>query len=112
MKILVAFFYGNGIPCPLACQVCHACNGRTDGNVTEYFYTVYDTWQKSLNKFHLPEYYNVQIKGYVYINAYRMDQHELVTPQVRSAQLGIENTQFPELIKSELERVRAEVTYY
>jgi hypothetical protein len=63
-------------------------------------------------KIHLSEYYNVQIKGYVYINGYRMDQHELVTPQVRSEQLGIENTQFPELIKSALERVRAEVMYY
>jgi hypothetical protein len=112
MKILVAFFYGNGVPCSVACQLYHACNGRTDGNVTEYFYGVYNTWQKSPNRMHLSEYYNVQIKKYVCINGQNRDQLELVSPQPNSVQLGIEDTQFPKFIKSELERIRAEVMYY
>jgi hypothetical protein len=87
MKILVAFFYGNGIPRPLACHLYHACNGKTDGNVTDYFYEVYNTWQKSRNRVHLSEYYNVQIKKYVCINGHNMDQLELVSPQPNFVQL-------------------------
>jgi hypothetical protein len=41
-----------------------------------------------------------------------MDQLELVSPQPNIVQLGIEDTQFPKFIKSELEHVRAEVMYY
>jgi hypothetical protein len=111
LKNLVAFFYGNGIPCPLACQLYHACNGQTDGNVTEYLYGVYDTWQKLTDGVHFSEYYNVRIGKYICINGCNRDQLELVSPQPSFVQLGIENTQFPKLIKSEIERVK-EIPYY
>ena len=28
LEELIAFFFGSGIPCPMACQLYHACNGR------------------------------------------------------------------------------------
>jgi hypothetical protein len=28
LKKVIAFFFGNGVPCALACQLYHACNGK------------------------------------------------------------------------------------
>lgn len=66
LKKLIAFFYGNDVPCPMACQLYHACNDKSNACVTEYFYRLYFIRQRSLYKVHLAEYYNLCIKKCVY----------------------------------------------
>jgi hypothetical protein len=34
LKMLVAFFYGNGAPCPLVSQLYHACNDNSSAEDT------------------------------------------------------------------------------
>jgi hypothetical protein len=41
-----------------------------------------------------------------------MNRRELVLPAVSCTTLGIGNTEFPQIIKCKLERVRGEVFYY
>ena len=50
---LIAFFYGNGIPCPMACQLYHACNSESTAIVTEEFYTTYSFWESCTHEVHL-----------------------------------------------------------
>jgi len=40
LEDLIAFFYGNGIPCPMASQLHHACNTKT-ASVTEDIYKTF-----------------------------------------------------------------------
>jgi len=41
MVEVIAFFYGNGIPCSMASQLYHACNTETDVSVTEHMYKTF-----------------------------------------------------------------------
>jgi hypothetical protein len=42
LKMLVAFFYGNGAPCPLVSQLYRACNDNPSAEDTQTFYNNYD----------------------------------------------------------------------
>jgi hypothetical protein len=46
LKMLVAFFYGNGAPCPLASQLYNACNDNSAED-TQTFYDYYALWDRS-----------------------------------------------------------------
>jgi hypothetical protein len=58
-------FYGNGVPCSLACQFYHACNSRATAIATEHFYTTYSFWQSCTYEVHLARYFNTSLKMYV-----------------------------------------------
>ena len=96
----------------MACQLHHACNGRTNAYVTKHFYTQYAFWESSTYKVHLARYYNMSVKKYVYINGPLRNQLELFLPEVECDKFGINNTAFPHLIRPMLESVRATVNYY
>jgi len=95
---VLAFCYGNGIPCPMAYQLFHACNGRTNAYTIEHFYTQYSFWESSTDEVHLLRYYNMSVKKYVYINGPLRNQLALVLPEMGCVKFRIDNTAFPLLI--------------
>lgn len=112
LEELIAFFFGSGIPCPMACQLYHACNGRVTAYVTEHFYTTYSFWDSCTYEVHLASYYNMSIQKYVYINGSLRNPCELVLTQIGYVRIGIDNAPFPHLIRVVLECIRATVNYY
>jgi len=111
LESLIAFFYGNGIPCPMACQFYHACNSRATASVTEQFYTTYSFCKSCTYEVHLVQYYNMILKRYVYINGSYRDPRELVQLQL-PVRIGIDNAPFPTIIRFLLEGIRSSVDYY
>jgi hypothetical protein len=108
---LIAFFYGNGIPCHVACQLYHACNSKSTAIVTEQFYTTYCFWESCTHEVHLAQYFDMRLKKYVYINGRYRDPCELVQLQL-PVKMGIDNTPFPTIIRCWLNRIRSSVDYY
>ena len=60
---LIVFFFGNGIPCPMACQFYHACNSRATASVTEQFYATNSFWESRTHEVHLAQYFNMTLKS-------------------------------------------------
>jgi hypothetical protein len=62
-KVIAFFFFGNDIPCELACKFYQACNGTVSRFVAvsrfvnEQFQEWYGVWQRSQNKFHMAYVY-------------------------------------------------------
>jgi len=108
---LIAFFFGNGIPCPMACRFYHACNSKATASVTEQFYTTYSFWESCTYEVHLAQYFNMRLKKYVYINGSQWDPYELVQLQL-PVKIGIDNTPFPNIIRCLLNGIRSSVEYY
>jgi len=108
---LIAFFYGKGIPCPMACQFFHACNSKATANVTEQFYAIYSFWESCTYEVHLAQYFNMTLKKYVYINGSYKDPCELVHLQL-PVKIGIDNTPFPTVIRFLLNGICTSVDYY
>jgi len=111
LENLIAFFYGNGIPCPVACQFYYACNSRATASVTEQFYMTYSFWKSCTYEVHLASYYNMILKKYVHINGSYRDPSELVQLQL-PVRIGIDNAPLPTIIRFLLEGIRSSVDYY
>jgi len=112
LKELTAFFYGNGVPCPMASQLCHACNPKTTATVTDYLYKKYSDWDCSMFETHLARYYNMRFKKYMYINGSCRDHYEPADSFLtQNIKLGIGNTPFPSVIRCWLDGIRS-VPYY
>ena len=60
---LIAFFFRNGIPCPMTCQFYHACNSRAMASVTEQFYATNSFWDSRTHEVHLAQYFNMTLKS-------------------------------------------------
>jgi hypothetical protein len=90
LRKLVAFFFGNGAPCPLASKLFHACNIHSSVDDTETIYKTYKEWEKNAFDRHLSKY-NRQLRKYVYLNGKRRDQNELVSNMMNPVPLGIYN---------------------
>ena len=60
---LIAFFFRNGIPCPMTCQFYHACNSRATASVTEQFYATNSFWESRTHEVHLAQYFNMTLKS-------------------------------------------------
>ena len=107
---LIAFFYGNGVPCPMANQLFYACNPKATGLATEHIYATYSYWD-SCSEEHLAKYYNMRLGQYVYMNGIDVpDTFEPVSFPPYD-KIGIDNTPFPTLIRRWLPHVRL-VPYY
>jgi len=111
LESLIAFIYGNGIPCPMACQFYHACNSRATASVTEQFHTTYSFWESCTYEVHLAQYFNMSLKKYVYINGSYRHPYELDQLQL-PVRIGIDNTPFPTIIRFLLNGIRSSVDYY
>jgi len=113
MEELTAFFYGNGIPCPMASQLYHACNTKSTASVTDHIYETYSFWDSCMFERHLAKYYNMRLKKYVYINGSCRDRYEPVENiWAQNVKLGIDNTPYPTIIRCWLEEIRISVDYY
>jgi len=113
LEDLIAFFYGNGIPCPMASQLYHVCNTKTTASVTEHIDKTYSFWDSCTFEVHLAKYYNMRLKKYVYINGSCRDSYEPVEAAwTANVKIGIDNTPFPTLIRCWLNEIRLSVDYY
>ena len=46
LEKFIAFFFGNGVPLPMACQFFAACSGHPFHLVKQQFSYLYDTWSQ------------------------------------------------------------------
>jgi len=109
--MVIAFFFGNGVPCLVARQFYHAYNGRKSLYIciNEEFHDRYRTRQQSSSDYkpHVAEYYNMHWGKYLYINGSCLNQFEPVLYRAdMPVKFGIENTGFPHLLWSMLKHVR------
>jgi hypothetical protein len=106
---LIAFFYGNNVPCPSAVQLYHSCNNTSNGRATDLFYETY-IWIRSSYARHLDIYYNTRIKKIAYINFIVENPSEIVNLRTDNVLLGFE-TLDETYIKEKLELIQA-MPYY
>ena len=107
---VISFFYGNGVPPAWAYTFYNACNVRgsdaasrfVEDQTKEWYYL----WQRSRVRRHMAEYYNVHSKKFYYINGDRLNQQELVLPEVTTMQFGIDDTTHPRRIRRRLHQIR------
>lgn len=69
------------------------------------FHLWYDVWLESEYEYQMYKYYNMRLGKYIYICGAYLNQFEAVKPQIPLSYFGIDNTGFPVLIRSMLERV-------
>jgi hypothetical protein len=111
LKKVIAFFFGNDVPCELACDFYRACNGTASRSVAvsrfvgEQFHEWYCSWRRSRNKVHMAEYYNMRLRKHVYINGSLYGQNEPVLPETTVMDFGIDNTRCRLMIQGVLENV-------
>jgi hypothetical protein len=98
LRKLLAFFYGNGTPCPLASQLYHACNNHSTSEEADIIYRTYEDWDKTQFARHMSKYYNLRHKKYVYLNGKRRGQNQMVPNITNPIPLGIYNTGFSFLV--------------
>ena len=105
-------FFGNDVPKALVYRLYHARNQETTELVRELFYEWYFIRQKSKYTGHMFMYYNMCMKQYVHLNGSYLNKLEPVESVVGEladvTSFGIDNTCCPNLLRSMLERVRAE----
>jgi hypothetical protein len=109
---LLAFFFGNGAPCPIASQLFHACNMHSNADDTATIYKTYEEWEKTPFGRHMSKYYNLRQNKYVYLNGKRRDQNEMVPKMMDFVPVGINNTEFPFLIMGRKEHIWAANVFY
>ena len=97
-------FYGNEVPLELAYKFYNACNGTAPRFVVEQSREWYCVLQCSRYKPYMAQYYNMIFKNLIYINGSRLNQLELVLPEVTVRDFGIDNTTHPQLIRRKLEK--------
>jgi hypothetical protein len=112
MQKLLAFFYGNGAPCPFASQLFHACNTHSTAADNQIIYDTYEEWDKNQMGKHISKYYNLRSRKYVYLNGRQENQQERVPNLTEPPPLGIHNTGFPFLINLQLVRLRHTNVFY
>ena len=108
---VIAFFYGNGVPCHMAKQLFYACNPNASGLATEHFYNTYSDWDSRSEEHHLASYYNMRLRMYVYLNGSNCNTTYETVPFPPFDRIGIDNTPFPTMIRCWLPQVRI-VPYY
>jgi len=108
---LIAFFYGNGVPCHMAKQLFYACNPKATGLATVHIYATYSYWDSRSEDEHLAKYYNMRLRRYVYLNGIDVLNTFEPVPFEPNEKIGIDNTPFPTLIRCWLPHVRL-VPYY
>jgi hypothetical protein len=98
LKKVIAFFYGNGVPCFIACRFFQVCNGTASRSeavskfVNEQFHEWYYVWMISLEKIHMSIYYDMKVRTHTYINGSYYRRHEPVIPELPVVNFGIDNT--------------------
>ena len=106
---VIAFFYGNGIPCALACRFYKACNWRRSSFINEEFHDRYRLAKFSNSyKPHMSSYYNICHGKFFYVSGLQLNQQELVLPEVHLTDFAIEGTGCPCVIHGKLELVYQE----
>jgi hypothetical protein len=106
----IAFCYGNGIPRSKASQLYHACNTQTTASVTEEIYETYSRWDSCSYKGLRAIFYHMSLRRYVYLNGLDGNPFESF-PHAPPVKLGIDNTPYPTMIRSQLSRALS-VPYY
>jgi hypothetical protein len=105
LKKVIAFLFGNDVPCELACRFYQAYNGTASWFVGDQFQEWYDVWLKSRNKLQMAMYYNMRLGKHMYINGSCYNQSEHVMPKLPVLKFGIGNTGCRLLILGMLEDV-------
>lgn len=77
---VIAFFYGNDVPCVLACRFYNVCNGKASRFVAEQFHEWYCVWHTHTSKRHMAEYWNMRLGKFIHINGSLLSQSEPVLP--------------------------------
>jgi hypothetical protein len=98
LKKVIAFFYGNDVPQPLAYQFYNACNGKASRFVLERFREWYHIWHKRRCRPHMSVYWNMRLGKFIHINGSMLNQSEPVLPEVSELLFGIDNTGIPSRI--------------
>jgi hypothetical protein len=106
----IAFCYGNGIPSSMASQLYHACNTQSSASVTEEIYETYSRWDSCSYKGPRAIFYHMSLRRYVYLTGLDGNPSESF-PDSPPVKLGIDNTPYPNIIRSLLPRARL-VPYY
>jgi hypothetical protein len=102
LKKVIALFFGNDVPCKMACRFYHACNGPASGFVGEQFREWCSVWQRSQNKIHMA----MRLRKQVYINSSLYNQCEPVLSEPPVTDFSIDNTYCRRLILGVLENVK------
>ena len=80
IRIVSTFFYGNGVPSELTCQLYETCSGRKVTNEVCFWYDWFRTVMFGYG-IHLGKYYNLRIRKYLYVNGPKLCQCEPVIPK-------------------------------
>jgi hypothetical protein len=109
--VAASFFFGNDVPCELTCRFYQTCNGTVSRSVAvsrfvdEQFQEWYSAWERSKNKIHMAEYYNMRLRKLMYINGSNYNQCEPVMPELPVLIFNINNTGCRLLTRGVLENV-------
>ena len=87
--LLSAFFYGNYISPSLATNLHELCNIHFTSLVGGKMRNYYIEWQRSRCTPHLSQYYDIQLRRFLWING-SLNQREVVQPEVTVMDFGFE----------------------
>jgi hypothetical protein len=111
VRILAAFFYGNGVPLHMATQLYEVCNNTCNLNTIIYMSELYAQWSPSVYLpteygFHMFRYYDISKSKHFWVNKkYLYNQTEEDTHS-GTIPLGITNTGCYHLIYTILRSVQ------
>jgi hypothetical protein len=72
-----SLLYGNGVPVATAVRCYTSCNGyEYNSTITEGIYSWYTARDKATYSWHMLEYYNMRVKGMVWIKGKAFGQRE------------------------------------
>jgi hypothetical protein len=92
VKIVAAFFFGNGVPYFMAHQFYFLINFRVFEQASVCMRLHYVMWQALRFRPHMGEYFNTTFKKMVWINGSTLPQTEFVEPEVMQTPIGTELT--------------------
>ena len=95
IRLPSAFFYGNYISPSLATRLYEHCNIHFTSLVGVKMRKYCIEWQRRICTPHLSQYYDVQLRRYLWINGSSLNQREVVQPEVTVMDFGFERC-FPE----------------
>jgi hypothetical protein len=95
IKLLSAFFYGSYTPPSLATKLYELCNIHFTSLVGGKMRNYYIDWQGRGCTPHLSQYYDIQLRRFLWINGSSLNQREVVQPEVTVMDFGFEGC-FPQ----------------
>jgi hypothetical protein len=113
LKKVVAFFYGNGVPCFIASRFYCVSNETVSRSavvsrfVDETFHEWYYVWMRAMKRIHMAVYYDMRTRQHCFINGSMHCRYEPVTPDLPVFNFGVDNTMCRRIIMSRMEEIKA-----